>query len=247
MSPTAVFRLAGFLAITAIAWVEWVLTIWATGRASSVALRAAWQHRLAARLVKLLGIRMTREGTPPPGGLLVSNHLSYLDIITVCSQSPVVFVSKKEVRDWPWIGLLAAMGGTLFIDREQRRDVERMGTEIQRIVAQGVPVCVFPEGTSSDGSAVLPFFSSLFQPAVEHGWIVTPAHLRYGLADGSVTDEVCYWRDMSFFPHFLNLLGKSGISARVAYGEQAPAQTNRKLLCAYIYAQVCQLGGLVAK
>lgn len=204
-------------------------------------LRATWLRAICRRLLRVFGIRASYEEMPPTEGLLVCNHLSYLDIIVLAAHQPMTFVSKREVRDWPGIGWLTRCAGTLYIDREQKADVLRVGAQLTSAIGQGVVVCIFPEGTSSDGSAVLPFRPSLLQPAVNRGWPVTPAHLSYGLADGSVEEEVCYWRDMSFGPHLLNLLGKKEITARVAYGSPMLPLCDRKELARTLRAEVAAL------
>jgi 1-acyl-sn-glycerol-3-phosphate acyltransferase len=100
---------------------------------------------------------------------------------------------------------------------------------------------LFPEGTSTGGDQVLPFHSSLLAPAEEHQWPVTPAWISYSIEDGSVADEICYWREMTFFPHFLNLLSKKRIQARVIYGKPLLPGLNRKEMARRLHEQVCQL------
>jgi 1-acyl-sn-glycerol-3-phosphate acyltransferase len=112
------------------------------------------------------------------------------------------------------------------------------------LMRTGFVVVVFPEGTSSDGQQVLPFFSSLLEPAVAGGGPVTPAFIRYELSDGSVADEVCYWGDMTFGPHFLNLLTKREIRAQVRYGDARPPGQNRKQLARELQQAVRHLGGV---
>jgi 1-acyl-sn-glycerol-3-phosphate acyltransferase len=113
---------------------------------------------------------------------------------------------------------------------------------MERVLRTAVPLVVFPEGTSSGGDTVLPFKSSLFQPAVEHQWTVTPLHLGYELADGSVADEVAYWRDMTLLPHLLNLFTKRSLRAVLVFGEPLAAGKDRKELCRRTHEAVVELG-----
>ena len=112
------------------------------------------------------------------------------------------------------------------------------------LVKAGVVVVVFPEGTSSDGQKVLPFFSSLLEPAVVCGCNVTPAFISYEVVDGVAADEVCYWRDMTFGLHFLNLLTKREIRAKVCFGKTHPAGKDRKKLSRELHQVVRELGGI---
>ena len=102
----------------------------------------------------------------PSSGLLVSNHLSYLDIVVLSSIRPCVFVAKRDVARWPLFGWLAHAAGTIFVDRERRFSTEFVNG-IHEAIAAGLPVVLFPEGTSSDGSTVLPFKSALLESAVQ--------------------------------------------------------------------------------
>lgn len=205
------------------------------------AARAAWLHRAARTNLKIFGGSVNYSGAIPKGGLLVSNHLSYLDIVVICSVVPAVFVSKAEVRRWPVFGALAKMGGTIFIRRERRLDVGAVNGEIEKALADGALVVVFPEGTSSDGETVLPFRASLLEPALRGGHEISLACLRYELADGDAKTEVCYWGDHSFFPHLLNLLGKKSVRATLRFGKFSRTTDDRKELAQQLDAAVSEL------
>jgi lyso-ornithine lipid O-acyltransferase len=111
------------------------------------------------------------------------------------------------------------------------------------VVKAGVPVTLFLEGTSSDGSSVLPFRSSLLAPIETHHWPATAAWIHYRLpeGEGSVVDEVCYWRDMTFATHFLNLLTKRRVEAFVSFGAPVRERLNRKEMARELHAEVCRL------
>jgi 1-acyl-sn-glycerol-3-phosphate acyltransferase len=164
----------------------------------------------------------------PSYGLLVSNHLSYLDIIILSSIRPCVFVAKRDVASWPVFGWLARAAGTIFVDRERRFSSTNTVDLIGKAIAGGSVVALFPEGTSSDGSTVLPFKSALLEPAVQLHSPIAAASIDYVLDDGSVADEVCYWRDMTLVPHLLNLLFKREIRANYSFSPAQARAGNRK-------------------
>jgi len=240
----AAWRLLLFCGTLAWVAVEYAVRVRLAGKRGDIRARSEWMSRSAKALLKCVNVRAEYLGAPPRDGLLVSNHLSYLDIIVFGARQPAVFVSKADVRHWPALGYLAGLAGTLFVRRERRADVSSLNEQMSALVQAGVVVIVFPEGTSSDGSKVLPFFSSLLEPAVAGGYEVTPAFIRYEVADGVAADEVCYWRDMTFGPHFLNLLTKREIRATVRFGASRAAGGDRKQLSRELHQAVRKLGGV---
>ena len=190
--------------------------------------RAAWLHGWCRFACRVLGIRVRTCGSVPSSGLLVSNHLSYLDIIVLSSIRPCVFVAKRDVASWPLFGWLAHAAGTIFADRERRCSSRKVVNGIRDAIAGGSVVVLFPEGTSSDGSAVLPFKSALLESAVRLHSPIAGAFIEYALDDGSVADEVCYWRDMTLVPHLLNLLFKREIRATYSFSPAKVRDGNRK-------------------
>src|SRR6185436_7426012 len=108
-------------------------------------------------VLRLLAADIGSDGPCPRDGLLVSNHLSYLDILVLATLTPAVFVSKSEVKNWPVFGWFARMAGTIFLQRTRRADVVRISEEITTVLRGGHLVVLFPEGTSSNGRQVLPF------------------------------------------------------------------------------------------
>jgi 1-acyl-sn-glycerol-3-phosphate acyltransferase len=110
-----------------------------------------------------------------------------------------VFVAKSEVKSWPVIGWLTQLGGTLFVDRGRRTHVSRVNDAIQAVLEQGALVVLFPEGTSSDGRTVLPFKSSLLEPAAQSAHPISVSAIQYSIEDGDAGAEVCYWGSHTFF------------------------------------------------
>ncbi len=174
--------------------------------------RALWLHRWSRLACRLLGLRLTIEGALPRAGFLVSNHLSYLDIIALSALQPCVFVAKREVARWPIFGWLALAAGTIFVHRTRRLAAAESARQIREALAEGCLVVLFPEGTSSDGSLVLPFKSALLQPAFDAGRPTSAAAIRYRVEDGTAADEVCYWGDATLVPHLVNLFRKPEVA-----------------------------------
>jgi lyso-ornithine lipid O-acyltransferase len=181
--------------------------------------RALWLQGCCQTVLASLGIRYSVEGVAPSRGLLVSNHLSYLDILIYSAVTPCVFVSKAEVAKWPYFGFAARQAGTIFIDRTKRISAQNVAQEIARRLDDPVPILVFPEGTSSDGAQVMRFHSALFEPAVRSSAPVTTAAVRYVIGGGVPERELCWYGDEGFLPHLWKALGTPGFTARVWFGE----------------------------
>ncbi|MSU56746.1 MAG: 1-acyl-sn-glycerol-3-phosphate acyltransferase [Pedosphaera sp.] len=207
----------------------------------SVRARAVCLHHGARRILRTFVDEVTVTGPRPASGLLVSNHLSYLDILLLGSLGPAVFVSKNEVKHWQVFGWFARLGGTVFVQRERRGHVGEISAHLHALLDAGELVILFPEGTSSGGETVLPFNSALLEPAVGQKTPLCAACIGYSLADGVVADDVCYWRDMTFLPHFVNLLRKQFVKARVNFAEVREPATDRKALARQLQSEVLRL------
>ena len=181
--------------------------------------RAQWLHRSCRRVLRAFGISVTANGVAPGHGLVVSNHLSHLDIMILSATMPCFFVAKAEIGRWPYFGRAARTGATIFIDRKSRASTVEASRLISERLRLPVPVMLFPEGTSTDGSSVLRFHSSLFEPAVAAAAPITAIAVRYVLNDGTSERELCWFDDALFLPHLWKVLGVSGFSAEVAFGE----------------------------
>jgi 1-acyl-sn-glycerol-3-phosphate acyltransferase len=209
--------------------------------------RSQWLHKWCKVGLRRLDIGLVVYGTLPPSGLVVSNHLSYLDILLFSAAQPCIFVSKSEVRSWPVFGWLASLGGTIYVDRQRRSETPRVHREMEEALSERIPVILFPEGTSSDGSLVLPFRSALFEPVVELNLDVTPAHVSYTLDEGSVATDVCYWGDMTLIPHLFNMLSKGKITGRIRFSSRPATYSNRKEAATLARAEVVTLAAEAAR
>lgn len=200
--------------------------------------------RCWARVIcRIIGLRVEVHGTPPrPPYFLVSNHLSYVDIVTYMSVLPSVFVSKAEVARWPLLGPLSRMANTVYIDRQSKKDVVRVNSSIRDVLDRGEGLIMFPEGTSSRGREVLPFRSSLLQPAVSAGHPVSYASVSYATPAGAPPAEmsVCWWGDMTFGAHFWALLQLPSIEGSLCFGEHRLAAGSRHELARSLQAAVAE-------
>jgi 1-acyl-sn-glycerol-3-phosphate acyltransferase len=224
----AAWRAFAVVFFSACALAEIMAVILFVGRERRLAARTEWLHRWCRFACRVLGIRVTAHGAMPRSGLLVCNHLSYLDIIVLSSIRPCIFVAKRDVAGWPLFGWLAHAAGTIFVDRERRFSSPKVVNGIREAIAGGSVVVLFPEGTSSDGSMVLPFKSALLESAVQLRTPIAAASIEYALDHGLVADEVCYWRDMTLVPHLLNLLCKREIRANYSFSPAKVRAGNRK-------------------
>lgn len=193
----------------------------------------AWA-RVALRLV---GLTVRREGRAMHlPGAVVANHSSWLDIVVLQSCLRLFFVSKAEVRDWPGVGLVGRAIGTMFVERRPA-EAQRQQAELHARLARGNRMCIFAEGTSTDGRRVLPFKTSLFAVFVapdlrERLW-VQPVSLVYRAPPGLPAEFYAWWGDMDFAAHLRDMLALS-VGGDVLVRFHAPLKVadfpNRKAL-----------------
>jgi 1-acyl-sn-glycerol-3-phosphate acyltransferase len=204
-------------------------------------LRASWMQRHSRRALNIFKLQPQVTGIAPSRGLLISNHLSYLDIMVIASVTPAIFVAKREVKFWPVFGLCAQMGGTLFVDRARRTQVGEVNFEIQTALDDGALVVLFPEGTSSNGQTVLPFKSALLEPVVGQAHPLAISCIQYALDNGDAGEEICYWGDDTFFTHLVNLMSKQNVRAAVSFAPFNPTGADRKELARELREEILKL------
>lgn len=197
------------------------------GRGLNMHDRALWLHRSCLRITRRMGICLQANAALPADGLIVSNHLSHMDILLYGALGPVVFVSKKDVRAWPLLGQLAACGGTVFVDRARSTQSVDAARHIEQLLRGNIPVLLFPEGTSSNGTSVLPFRSPLFESAIRAEAPITAAAIGYAAAEVPESD-LSYWGDKVFFPHLYRTLGHRQLTVHIRFAATATVFTNRK-------------------
>ena len=191
--------------------------------------------------VRICGIETEVVGTPPkPPYFLVSNHLGYIDIPVLRSALTGVFVAKHEIETWAFAGKLVRNMGTIFVNRQNRRDIPRAGHEIIQALSRGEGVIVFPEGTSTRGDEVLPFNSSFLEFAARTDTPVSYVSISYRTPDGESPASECvtWWDDTAFLPHLLRMLEVRRFSAVLTFGDQPVINHDRKLLAAELRQKV---------
>lgn len=210
--------------------------------------KARWQalmlHRWAQIAAFILGLKIDASRNAPAAPfLLVSNHLSYVDIVVFASRLECLFVAKKDVASWPIIGSLCRNFGTVFIDRTNRRDLARANGEIAQALEDGRGVVLFAEGTSSEGSSVLTFRSSLLEAAAKRIFPVSYAAVSYRVLaeDPPASLAVCWWGDMTFASHFAALLRLRRILSTVSFGSHEIRADDRKVLAEQLWFEVNRL------
>ncbi len=198
-------------------------------------------HKISSALLNHFGVERKVFGRVPSSGLLVTNHVSFADIMLLSAVQPMVFVSKSEVAAWPVVGDIAGAAGTIFVERKRRTDVARVNADLRRVLDAGLLVTLFPEGTSSDGSSVLPFQPSLLQPAVEAALPVHPGHLSYWGGDRVRADDVAYFGERDLLPCLEALLNRKTTFGEVHFGEAVGPVGDRKALASLLHASVSAL------
>lgn len=160
--------------------------------------RQAHIRRWSQRLLTILAIRLDVVRHPhardvsPPRAMLVANHVSWIDIFAIDAIMPARFVAKSEVARWPLVGWLSTRAGTLYVSRARRHDTARINRDVHAALERGELVAVFPEGTTTDGSRLLKFHSSLLQPAVSGQAAIVPVAVSYWKGDGMRCTELAY-------------------------------------------------------
>ncbi|MEJ2515932.1 MAG: lysophospholipid acyltransferase family protein [Gammaproteobacteria bacterium] len=237
-------RSAGLVVVTLVTLLTWgLLALWPRDAAGRAALRRGVSRRWAATCCRVMGARVRVQGRPPAGpGFLVSNHVSYLDIPVLMSLTGCSFVAKREIADWPVIGWLARVGGTLFVNRSGGRDTAQTLQQMHASRERGDLVAFFPEGTTSDGRGVQPFRSGLLALASDHGVPVEAAAVRYSTAAEVDPRLALAWTgQQDFVPHAWRVLTLPGFEARVSLAEATLMASDRKLLARKLHGAVSDL------
>jgi 1-acyl-sn-glycerol-3-phosphate acyltransferase len=195
------------------------------------ALNRAW----SLKMLRLCGMRLVVHNDAARldrGALVVANHISWIDIYVINAWRPTPFVSKAEIRQWPVVGWLAQQLDTVFIQREKRSDAKRIMHELSERLSAGELMCVFPEGTTSNGLTLLPFHANMFQAAVSAGVPVQPVCLMYEDAEGRQSTAPAYIDDLSLSDSLDMLLRGAPLTAHVYVGEPLAPGADRRTLAA---------------
>lgn len=242
-----ILRLSGLLAATAAlllpALVSRAMAVVGL-RARAARLGAEAQALWARCMLRGMGVRldlppMGRTGVRGPF-LVVANHLSYLDIFVLGYLFPGRFVAKHQIASWPVIGPLARSSGTIFLRQARRRDVVRVGEEIDRTLAAGVNVVLFPEGGASRGARIERLHSALLESAVRHDHPCLAVALSYDTPGErwAPAATVCWWGGMGLPRHLWTALGMPRIVARVRWSREPAHGKDRKELARRVRAEL---------
>lgn len=224
-SPLRAARRLVLLVVSVLLVLPIGIILWAA-RLDRVRAKAAHYFFWLTRVI--IGVRVIVHGAPSTLRplMIVANHSSYLDVFVIGSQLPVSFTPKREIRGWPVIGFLCVLADCVFVERRPGH-MEEARAEMAARIAQGRVLCLFPEGTTTDGKNLKPFKSGFFSLAEQHALPIQPASLTYThIGDMLMADrarEMVVWiNDATFFGHFLHLLGLPGVTAELRW--HAPLQ-----------------------
>jgi 1-acyl-sn-glycerol-3-phosphate acyltransferase len=214
---------------------------WARVRRGALRAGPAVQASWARWTLRACGVRLDLEGPPPRGPLLVvSNHLSWLDIPVLAAVFQGRFVAKGEIARWPLFGPLASSVGTIFLERGRARHVLEGGEAMRASLFEGCSVVVFPEGSNDRGERVRPFKSAMLQAAADLALPCLPVALGYS-APGSPwapAYTVCWWGNESLARHMWRFLALPRVVARVRFAEEPLPPMDRKALAEQAQAEV---------
>lgn len=187
--------------------------------------------RWSGRLLRILAVQTRIDGEIETRGgnvMVVANHISWLDIFVLNAVHPVAFVAKSELERWPVLAQMIRGAGTVFIERDRRRDARRVNHLMARLLAGGEVVAIFPEGTTTEGFEVLPFKSSLLQPIVEAEGHVQPVAIRYRAVDGKHSLAAAYVGDTSFASSFWRVCGERALVVELTASAALPARNGHR-------------------
>jgi 1-acyl-sn-glycerol-3-phosphate acyltransferase len=175
----------------------------------------------AGQMLQIVGIELVVNGTPPAEGpvLLVANHISWLDILVMHASRHCRFVSKSDIKKWPFVATLADGGGTMYLERESRRDAHRVVTQMAERLRAGDILAVFPEGTTGDGITLKPFHANLIQAAIEAQVPAQPVALKFiDAASGEPSFAPSYVDDETLVGSIWRTLTAPPLVAVVTFG-----------------------------
>jgi len=211
--------------------------------------RRALTHWWSAKLLSILNITAVVEGDPPARAesqaMIVANHVSWIDIFLISSVQPTRFVAKSEIRAWPLAGWIADRAGTVFIRRDQLRDMARIDARVREILEQGDCVGLFPEGITTEGDELRKFHSSLFEPAVANGAHVHPVAIRYEHPDGTLCRPMSFIGERTFMQSVGLILRQREVRARIMFAPAVEtAGAARRDVAKRVEREVARLLGL---
>jgi len=193
-------------------------------------------HLCCRRILRALGVSWNASGETPKSGAVVCNHLSYLDILVFAAHRPFIMVAKSEVSEWPLIGWLTRQAGTVFVVRGGGPTTyPAVNQAMAEAFRSGLPVLFFPEGTTTDGSSVLPFKRGLLHSVLNEAAPLHVSTLEYSNA------AACWWGDDLLLPHILQVASRNDLHAELHFGSAVLGREDRFELAAAAREEIIQL------
>jgi 1-acyl-sn-glycerol-3-phosphate acyltransferase len=214
------------------------LSCFLLGTVSSIRseMKAELVSRYSTRMLKLLGIRVKARNLRNRSfrGLIVCNHLSYIDVLVIAHSLPSTFVTSVEVKNSFGLGLITRLAGCVFVERRNRSSIGNDSNQIKKMLESGGTVVLFPEGTSTKGEHVLPFRPAFFQSAIDARSSVHDFYLTYD------NEAVAYYGEMEFVSHLWRLCRQKNIRATLTYlgDTETNLNSDRKCIAHYSHARV---------
>ena len=246
------------------AWSHWVVGPWRLLGIVVHTLRGLWLARIAyvdrlpgerdeavrrwsRQMLQVLGVKLVVQGQPRPGAkLVVSNHVSWLDIVAINAVVPSRFVSKSEVAAWPVVGFLVTAAGTLYLERERRRDAMRVLGLMSDALREGYTVAVFPEGTTGSGQELLHFHANMLQSAIDAKEPVQPLALRYSDETHAISPVAAYIGDTTLWQSLWGILTARQLTVQVnVLPLQAVDHADRRALAVLLSTQIAERLGQI--
>jgi len=238
---TRSLRAVGRLALTLVHLVHGLAVMRLRFASLDAAGRQARIRWWSATLLRRLGVGLTVHGVPRPGAtLLVSNHVSWLDIAAIHAAAPQArFVSKSDIRHWPLVGRLVAGAGTLFIERESKRDALRVVHQVAEALRAGDMVAVFPEGTTGAGRQLLPFHANLLQAAIATETPVQPVVLRFHQPERAFSPVAEFLGQTTLVQSMWRMASAQGLQVEVQLLDaERTAHADRRALAAHLRERI---------
>ena len=247
------YRLCRVVAVFALSIAE-VLVLQLGGRVRTRAQRAAWLSRIGNRLLRAVDVTYTVVGDVPSSGAIISNHLTYVDIVLHGALHPCVFVSKVELRSTPVLGWVSWMAGTVYVARGEGGSAAKAGQGMAAGFADGLPIVFFPEGTTGVGDVpVMSFRTGLIAQTIAAEQPMYYAFIRYqlsalDLARGKTLRNDVHWGPQPLWQHIWNFLGLHGLHGTITFAPEPiqftpEAVSNRKVAAREAEAAVAALAG----
>lgn len=193
-------------------------------------------HRCCRRIMQTLGVRWNVTGETLGSGAIVCNHLSYLDILLFAAHRPFIMVAKSEVSKWPLIGWLTRQAGTVFVVRGGGpATYPAVNRAMGEAFLSGLPVLFFPEGTTTDGSCLLPFKRGLLHSVLSESAPLQVSALRYSDA------SACWWGDATLLPHLLHVAGMKDLRVELRFGSEVLERSDRFELASFAHEYIAQM------